>query len=81
MDMGWKRTDELPDEMLLPAIKLEMESTSCASHWFLSSRLLGPLEDFGLLQRRDLPKQEAFPGIDEVRKTQLFGRFMSFDLG
>ncbi len=77
-DMGWKRNDYLASELLVPPVKWEMENAKCEPHWFLDSRLLSPLEDFGLLQRRELPKQSAPPGIREVRKTPLFDRFISF---
>ncbi len=79
-DMGWKRNDYLAAELLVPPVKWEMKKAKCEPHWFLNSRLLSPLEDFGLLQRRELPNQSAPPGIEEVRKTRLFDRFISFHL-
>jgi hypothetical protein len=79
-DMGWKRNDHLASELLLTPVKWEMENTRCEPHWFLNSRLLSPLEDFGLLERREVPKKSAPVGIREVRKTRLFDRFISFHM-
>ncbi len=79
-NMGWKRTDDIAHELLLPPVRLEMENTRCPSHWYLSSRFLSPLKDFGLLEIRKLPRDNALPGLEEVRKTKLFDRFVSFHL-
>jgi len=77
---GWKRTKDLARELLLPPVKAEMENTGFEVHWFLSNRSFRPLEDFGLLEQRDLPDQQKRPGEDLVRKTTLFDSFLSFHL-
>ncbi len=76
--LGWRRTNDLAPELLLPPVKVEMEKAGFEVHWFLSSRLFGPLQDFGLLEQRDLPEQQKRPGVDLVRKTTLFDKFISF---
>lgn len=77
-DRGWKRTDELTREVLLPEVRREMENTGLEVHWFLSNRFFGSLEDFGLLEQRELPENQQRIGVDEVRKTELFDRFVRF---
>jgi hypothetical protein len=77
---GWKRTNDLARELLLPPVKAEMENTGFEVHWFLSNRLFRPLQDFGLLEHRDLLDQQKRPGLDLVRKTTLFDSFVSFHL-
>lgn len=54
-----------------------MENTKLEFHWFLSNRCFVALEDFGLLEQRELPENQRHAGIDEVPKTELFGRFVS----
>ncbi len=76
--MGWRRTNDLAHELLLPPVKGEMEKTGIEVHWFLASRLFGPLLDFGLLEQKDLPEQQKRPGVRLVRKTTLFDGFISF---
>ncbi len=78
--MGWKRTDDLARELLLPPVKAEMEKTGSEAHWFLFHRLFRPLRDFGLLEQRDLPEQQKRRGVDLVRKTTLFDSFVSFHI-
>ncbi|MGO9566633.1 MAG: hypothetical protein ACLP5H_03730 [Desulfomonilaceae bacterium] len=77
-EMGWKRTSDLAEELVFPPVKEEMEKTGFEAHWFLYHRLFGTLQNFGLLERRDLPDQEKQHGVDLVRKTTLFDRFISF---
>jgi len=76
--MEWKRTDDLAQELVFPPVKAEMEKTGFEAHWFLYHRLFGTLQNFGLLERRDLPDQQKQHGVDLVRKTTLFDRFISF---
>jgi hypothetical protein len=78
MGMGWMRTDQLAPKLLLEPIRLEMENTRIPVHWFLSSRLFGPLQEFGLLEERNLPEHQQKAGVEEVRKTTLFDEFVSF---
>ncbi len=77
-EMGWKRTDDLAQELVFPPVKPEMEQTGVEVHWFLYHRLFGTLQNFGLLERRDLPDQQEARGVNLVRKTTLFDRFISF---
>jgi hypothetical protein len=78
MENRWMRTDELAPRILLEPIRLEMENARIPVHWFLSSRLFRPLQDFGLLEQRELPDQHKKTGVVEVRKTRLFGEFLTF---
>jgi hypothetical protein len=77
---GWKRTNDLASELLLPPIKAEMQNRGFEVDWFLSNRLFRPLQAFGLLEQRDLPDQQKQPGVELVRKTTLFDSFVSFHL-
>lgn len=76
----WRDPHELATEVVLPAVYDEMVDP----HWDdaapigISVRLLQPLVWFGLLERRDLPSPNSFDRPYEVRKTDLFDRFIRF---
>ena len=78
----WRRTERLGDMVMrplhLPALKTFPDTLK--PHWVAESRLLRPLEDFGLLEFRDAGR-EGYSPIHEVRKTPLFDALISFDLG
>ena len=78
----WQDPDELAPSLLLPAVKAripEMPFGDC-THWFVERRVLHPLEELGLVERRELPSEEQYVHDYEVRKSSLFDRFLSFDL-
>ena len=72
------RTDELAAKIVLEPVRLEMENARIPVHWFLSSRLFRPLQEFGLMEQRELPDQHRTIGVEEVRKSGLFHEFVSF---
>jgi hypothetical protein len=76
--MAWRQTNHSAPELLLPPVQTQKEKTRLEAHWFLSNRLFGTLQDFGLLEQRDLPDQQKRQDVDPVRKTTLFDTFISF---
>ncbi|HCU36563.1 MAG TPA: hypothetical protein DGT21_14270 [Armatimonadetes bacterium] len=48
--------------------------------WIVQTRLLRPLETFGLLEGRERKTRRRSYGITQYRKTDLFDRFLRFDL-
>lgn len=79
----WINFETLTPKILLPAAQ-EVEISQYDTNpllWLAESRIIMPLEWFGLIERRDLPNQEKeFDRPFEVRLTPLFQRFMSFYL-
>jgi hypothetical protein len=80
----WRRTKELAPEVLLPITlnQIPRHEYWDETEWAVRRRLLMPMENFGLLESRELNEQDGSPGAlrMEARKTPLFDRFISFDL-
>jgi hypothetical protein len=78
----WRKVEYVGDLLaprpLLPELADLPESTK--PYLIPRSRLLRPLEWFGLVEFRVVGKK-GYTDIEEVRKTPLFDRFISFDLG
>jgi hypothetical protein len=78
----WRREEHLAEllvpEPLRPA--LGPEHPYWGPQHLAETRLLRPLQWFGLVEYRVAGK-EGYREIEEVRKTPLFDRFISFDLG
>ncbi|HSR68543.1 MAG TPA: hypothetical protein VLU25_11420 [Acidobacteriota bacterium] len=77
----WCEVSELSHLLLLPdalahlARTCEMDFT----HYLVEARILLPLEQFGLLERRDCPSLSPSGG-KEVRLTELFDRLLEFNV-
>ena len=72
--------EDLSDEILLPAVKTEvMASLSqyMRMEWILASRIIRPLQSFGLLEC-SYGKTNWRTEIVKVRKTGLFDKFIKF---
>ena len=78
MGKTWKRTDEVAPKIVLEPVRQEMENTRIPVHWFLSNRLFRPLQEFGLLELRELPHNHKETGVEQVRKRDLFDKFVTF---
>ena len=71
---------DLPSVLLSPSLveKIDSPSPWPRSEWYLSSRVLRPLEGFGLLVLRKTKDEDDF--LEEethIRKTALFDRFVA----
>ncbi|MBM3500937.1 MAG: hypothetical protein FJX74_19950 [Armatimonadetes bacterium] len=78
----WRREDRL-SELVVPEPLLPLLGDlppAVRPGRVVRARLLRPLEDFGLVEVRDAGQEGHFT-IREVRKTPLFDRFITFDLG
>ena len=66
-----------------PRRQWEVESGVDLRHYSLASQVLYPLAAFGLLETRTLPgpESERWMEVTEYRVTQLYDRFLRFNLG
>jgi hypothetical protein len=78
----WEGTQRLTSVLVHPAVResLPPRWQDREPVWLARSRLLRPLEDFGLIERRVVGRY-WFDELDEIRKTPLFDRFLEFDPG
>ena len=78
--LEWRDPHELAAAVVLPEIYDELVDPRWDDEaaMRIEARLLRPLEWFGLLERRDLPSPNSFDRSYEVRKTDLFDRFIRF---
>ncbi|HEX9591765.1 MAG TPA: SEC-C metal-binding domain-containing protein [bacterium] len=75
----WAAAVEYGEDLLLPAIRNEVAEPHLG--WLLTSRLLEPLHDFGLVEVRPVPGEEARPfPRREYHKTPLLNAFLHFQL-
>jgi hypothetical protein len=79
---GWRNAETLAEELLLPTVVERLDPPDYPGHVLslCESRIFNPLEEFGLLERRKLPSDEKLRRPYEVRKTELFDRFLKFKL-
>ncbi len=78
----WAKAERLVPKLMLPSVRREMTPSehSDLAALVLSSRLLWPLERFGLAETREVRgKRPNFPDR-EYRKTPLYDRFLRFNL-
>jgi len=80
----WKKETTLAPLLLLPAAKTQMRRpdmhfSESELSWPAYSRILRPLESFGLLERWEYKKGMLLDNV-KARKTGLFDRFIKFDL-
>ncbi len=79
----WRSLDELIPMLFLPAVKAEFPADRLDDYdkWIATSRILRPLQRFGLVEFESLEEEGGFYQVlKRVRKTELFDRFLSFDL-
>lgn len=76
----WRRPEELVADLLLAAVR---ERIPAGEGWdraalILETRLLRPLELFGLAELREEPGERPYLPLTRWRKTPLFDRFLRF---
>lgn len=78
----WITPRDLAPLVLIPIVQAELAShpSGIALPRAATARVLDPLESFGLLERRDGPVERPWTQSYEVRKTELFDRFIEFHL-
>jgi len=79
----WGTAEQLADRVLLPDA-LDPSDPYFGSHtarWLLATRLLNPLVEFGLLERRLTGTGPDWQRVSEFRKSPLFDRFIRVDIG
>lgn len=78
----WTPVRGLAPRILLPRVLDEMHETmtypSDTEEWILSSYLLEPLQDFGLIEMKSSGQWPRVTANDEVRLTALWGKFIRF---
>jgi len=69
--------------LFLPVVKAAIAEFGFSDYprFAVSSRVLNPLEKFGLVEQRERETQGRLLERREARKTELFGRFIGFELG
>lgn len=78
----WQNAETLASKLLLPTVVERLDPPDhpgrirslCESRFFL------PLEEFGLLEHRELLTEKKWPRVYEVRKRTLFDRFLGFEV-
>lgn len=83
-DVGetWRPPSELADLLLLPVVRERFPpwGTYDPAVHVLETRILEPLEGFGLVERQEVPDpEEAFWPSYRYRKTPLYDRFLEFE--
>jgi hypothetical protein len=78
----WKNVDTLPEKLFLPMVIEQPDPPIYEGHLasLCKSRILNPLEEFGLVEQQELPGELKWKPSYQVRKTELFDRFLTFDL-
>jgi hypothetical protein len=76
----YRSMDGLAEEILLPEVLKDIEEGSSEyveTRHVLLSRILRPLEDFGLVELK-YREVDRIPKIEAIRKTELFDRFVGW---
>ncbi|MGH7629097.1 MAG: hypothetical protein ACREOF_06850 [Gemmatimonadales bacterium] len=79
----WTTAERLAGAVFLPGA-LDPTDAHYGPHtapWLLATRLLHPLREFGLLERRLRGDGPEWQRVAEFRKVPLFDRFLRFDFG
>lgn len=80
--VAWSKPAALAPAVILPAVQEQIPRAEYVDYGglILETRLLRPLERFGLVESREVPgRLPRFPG-HEYRKTPLYDRFLLFRL-
>jgi hypothetical protein len=83
-DDGWRAPAEWKEELVLPAVRDEVAPRPYGDPLDIAveTRLLRPLEDFGLAKAREVPRKPGEWGSRrECRRSRLLERFLGFELG
>ncbi len=81
--VDWATVEQLAERVLLPDA-LDPTDPYYGPHtapWLLATRLLNPLCEFGLLERRLAGEEAEWQRVSEFRKAPLFDRFVRVDFG
>jgi hypothetical protein len=76
----WRRPEELADRVLMDAAFDQPEDypREMPAYGQFETRVLGPLEGFGLVEKRELQSDDWFRTKSEYRKSRLFDRAIQF---
>ena len=78
---NFRKIGELFDEIFLSSVKKEIRKALpplIEAEWLVESRIVSPLEKFGLLECR-YKHSKVYRELEKVRKTELFDRFIRMD--
>lgn len=80
LEARWSRPDEMVEDLVLPAVRAAMPPDGHFNRAaaLLEWRLLDPLVDFGLAEKRAVPSEHPFLERRIYRKTPLADRFPRF---
>ena len=76
---SWVGIEKLVEELFLPAVKKEIGAEIAERvgiEWTLYSRLIRPLEGFGLIECKYGKQKWRWSDVKKVKKTRLFDRFV-----
>lgn len=78
----WTKPESIARKVLLPAVLEKVPRTPLKDNveWLVKKTVVEPLVGFGLLESRELTKENDFTQPIEVRKSILFDEFLNFDL-
>ena len=80
---GTHTSTDLMAELFLPEVQDALREEPSNGHMAeltLKTRILNPLQDFGLLTLEPAHPEDTSPWFVTVRKTPLFGRFVALNL-
>jgi hypothetical protein len=82
---GWKQVTDLPAEVLLPAVREQVEAEIQGHEYWtaeklLTSRLIRWFIEWGMLAGRYEQESKFFKTLKAVRTTPLYKAFLRFDL-
>jgi hypothetical protein len=78
----WKLPEELADRVVLPFLRAQLPEDDYGDRLahIVETRVLSPLEGFGLIESREHPKKGRIYPDQAYRKTRLYDRFLRFNL-
>lgn len=78
----WTKPESIARKVLLPIVLEKVPKTPLKDNveWLVKKTVVEPLVGFGLLESRELTKEDDFTQPIEVRKSILFDEFLNFDL-
>lgn len=76
----WQNAEALAEKLLLPTIIERLDPPDYPGRVLslCESRIFAPLEEFGLLERREIPGDNKWRRPYKLRRTGLFDRFVKF---
>ncbi len=75
---NYQKIEKLPKKVFLPAVREEIDKNPLLQRfpsWVLTSRIIEPLEEFGLLECQ-YKKDDLHSEVVKVRKSKLFDKFI-----